>query len=225
MSGPSQRLLHLYHTLLRAFGPQHWWPGESAFEMMVGAILTQSVAWTNVEKAILNLKASGVLSPQALREIAIERLAELVRPSGYYRAKAAKIKALVEHLDGYGDDLDRFFDKDLDDLRTELLGIHGVGEETADAIILYAAEKPTFVIDAYTVRILDRLDLSPASPWYGAYKAWLEQHLPGDAGMFNEYHALLVRLGKDFCKKTPNCTPCPLLSLCPTGQARATAIL
>ena len=225
MPGPSQRLLHVYRTLFRAFGPQDWWPGESAFETMVGAVLTQSVAWTNVEKAIANLKDSGVLSPSALREIATERLAELVRPSGYYRAKAAKIKALVEHLDGYGDDLGRFFDKDLRDLRTELLGIHGVGEETADAIILYAAEKPTFVVDAFTVRILDRLDLAPPSPGYGAYKAWLEEHLPNDVEMFNEYHALLVRLGKDFCKKTPNCAPCPLLSLCPTGEANTTAVL
>ena len=219
MSETGEWLRHVHQTLLRDFGPQNWWPGGSGFEMMVGAILTQSVAWTNVEKAIANLKESGVLTPSALREIPTDRLAELVRPSGYYRAKAVKIQALAQHLDRYGDDLDGLFDQDLESLRAELLSIHGVGEETADAIILYAAQKPSFVVDAFTVRILGRLDLAPPSTGYGAYKAWFEEHLPRDVEMFSEYHALLVRLGKDFCRKKPTCPPCPLLSLCPTGQA------
>ncbi|MEE9285159.1 MAG: endonuclease III domain-containing protein, partial [Dehalococcoidia bacterium] len=153
-AGP--RLREVYRLLSEAFGPQRWWPGETPFEVIVGAILTQSVAWVNVEKAIDNLKSEGLLSAPALRRIPTERLAALLRPCLYFNAKAAKLKAMVQHLARYDDDLARLFDQDVPSLRAELLGIFGVGGETADSIILYAAGKPTFVVDAFTRRILQR---------------------------------------------------------------------
>ena len=225
----AERLVLIYRLLYEAYGPQHWWPGDSPFEVMVGAILTQSAAWTNVEKAIGNLKQAGVLSAPALRSLPLEGLARLLYPSGYYNAKATKVKALTRHLARYDDDLDRLFDQDLESLRGELLGIHGIGEETADSIILYAAGKPSFVIDAYTRRIVDRLGLLSARTRdtegragrvaYSEYQALFADHLPADERLFNEYHALLVRLGKNLCRKAPLCPQCPLLGVCPMGQA------
>jgi len=224
VAAPSSRLGPLLKDVLRrlhaAYGPQRWWPADSAFEVIVGAILTQSAAWTNVEKAIANLKAAGALSAPALRAMPAQRLASLVYPSGYYNAKAAKIKAFVDHLERYGDDLDRLFGQDLQALRAELLTIHGVGEETADSIILYAARKPVFVIDAYTRRTVQRLGIGPegGNASYRWYQDLFHKALPADEPLFNEYHALLVRLGKEVCRKVPECRRCPLLALCPTGQ-------
>ena len=219
--GRSQRdyLLRVYGFLYDAYGPQHWWPGDSPFEVVIGAILTQSAAWTNVEKAIRNLKEADALSAPALRALPMARLARLVYPSGYYNAKAVKIRAFVEHLARYDDDLHRMFDQEVPSLRLELRGIHGIGEETADSIILYAAGKPSFVIDAYTRRIVQRLGAPPALDSYSAYQALFSEHLPADQSLFNEYHALLVRLGKDVCRKSPLCDRCPLVPVCPTGQA------
>jgi len=185
--------------------------------MMVGAILTQSAAWTNVEKAIASLKAAGALSPRALRELPPSELSALIRPSGYYNAKARKLKALADWLgDSFGDELSVLFAAASAALRERLLSVHGIGEETADSIILYAAGKPVFVIDAYTRRIVDRLGLKPAGKSYAAYQALFTDNLPCDRALFGEYHALLVRLAKEVCRRRPRCSGCCLGDICPS---------
>lgn len=209
-------LIDIYNRLFATYGPQHWWPADEPFEVVVGAILTQSSAWTNVEQAISNLKAAQALTPVALHELPLERLTHLIHPSGYYNAKALKLKAFADRLHSrYNGDLRRLFTLDTATLRQELLSIHGVGEETADSILLYAARRPVFVIDAYTKRITSRLGLAPAKDSYGSFQALFAQNLPQDEGLFNEYHALLVRHGKEVCRKIPNCPHCCLRALCP----------
>lgn len=179
--------------------------------MMVGAILTQSTTWSNVEKAIANLKVAGVLSPESLRQLPLSEIAVLVYPSGYYNAKALKLKSLATWLgEHYQDNLDRLFATETGRLRRELLTVHGIGEETADSIILYAANQPIFVVDAYTRRIIDRIDLAPEATSYADYQALFMDNLPRDVGLFNEYHALLVCLGKNVCRKRPLCQQCSL---------------
>lgn len=211
----SQTLNDVYDRLFNRYGPQHWWPGETPFEVIIGAILTQSTAWTNVEKAIANMKAADVLDPESLHSISIDKLATLIRPSGYYNAKSAKVKAFIERLhDKYGGNLDRLFELDTHDLRKELLSIHGVGPETADSILLYAACRPVFVIDAYTKRIIARLGLAPAGNSYEAFQRLFMENLPHNEGMFNEYHALFVRHGKVACHRGPICKGCCLLDIC-----------
>lgn len=214
-------LLEVYDRLYRRYGPQHWWPGETPFEVIIGAILTQSAAWANVEKAIASLKSAGALDAARLRGISHQELARLVYPSGYFNAKARKIKAFVEHLgEWYADDLSRLFAQDAASLRRELLGIHGIGPETADSIVLYAAGKPSFVIDAYTRRVLRRLGLGPRGDSYDDFQQYFEARLPRDAQLYNEYHALLVRLGKEVCRKrSPLCGECCLREVCRTGRA------
>jgi len=212
----TETLLKIYHRLLACYGPQHWWPAEDPFEVIVGAILTQSAAWTNVEQAISKLKAANALTPVALHDLPVDRLAHLIRPSGYYNAKALKLKAFADHLQSrYRGDLGRLFALDTAALRQELLSIHGIGTETADSIILYAANRPTFVIDAYTRRILHRLSLAPETYSYAAFQALFTENLPQDEGLYNEYHALLVRHGKGVCRKAPQCPVCCLRQLCP----------
>lgn len=214
----SQRLIDIYRRLLQRYGPQHWWPADGPFEVVIGAILTQSAAWTNVEQAISNLKGADALSAGALGDIPADRLAALIRPSGYYNAKALKLKAFVQRLrEGYGGDLDRLFLLDTAALRRELLSIHGVGQETADSIMLYAARRPIFVIDAYTRRIVSRLGLAPSADSYAAFQALFSANLPADEGLFNEYHALLVRHGKQACRKVPRCSGCCLSQICPAS--------
>jgi endonuclease-3 related protein len=214
----SQRLLDIYHRLLNAYGPQHWWPAEEPFEVMVGAVLTQSAAWRNVEKAIASLKAAGALSPPVLRRLSLGEIAALIHPCGYYNTKARKLKSLVQWLgEGCGDNLNGLFDSDADCLRRQLLAVYGIGPETADSIILYAAGKPVFVIDAYTRRIFNRLGLAPDGDSYGAYQSLFMDNLPPDAGLFNEYHALLVRLAKDVCRRRPLCRGCCLGDTCRSG--------
>jgi endonuclease-3 related protein len=211
----SQLLTETYRLLFARYGPQHWWPADTAFEVMVGAILTQSAAWGNVEKAISNLKQAEALTPVSLRQLPIDELAKLIYPSGYYKAKALKLKKFVERLEeAYQDSLDKLFSLDIPQLRNELLSIHGVGPETADSIILYAAHKPTFVIDAYTRRIISRLGLSPQRDDYATFQALFMDNLPADKKLFNEYHALFVRHGKESCKKAPLCDHCCLKGLC-----------
>ena len=200
-----------YDALETHFGPQHWWPAETPFEVMVGAILTQNTNWRNVEKAIENIRRAGLLDPVALRSLPRERLAELIRPAGYYNVKAARLANLLSVLvDEYDGDLERFFDGGIDQLRQRLLSINGVGRETADSIILYAARKPTFVVDAYTYRVVLRHGLVFEDADYDQLKSLFEDHLPRDASLFNEYHGLIVRVGKEFCRKTPRCSGCPL---------------
>ena len=218
-----RRILHqIYHRLFDCYGPQHWWPGDGPFEMMVGAILTQSAAWTNVEKSLSNLKNSRALSPSAIRNLPQEKLAGLIRSCGYFNMKAVKLKALADWFGrSYDDSLEKMMTVDTWVLREELMGVHGVGEETADSILLYAVNKPVFVIDAYTRRILTRLGLSPSKDNYPAFQALFMDNLPADEKLFNEYHALLVRHGKEVCKKSPLCSDCCLRHLCPSASLRA----
>jgi endonuclease III related protein len=211
-------LREIYSHLLRAYGRQHWWPADGPFEVMVGAILTQSTAWTNVAKAITNLKTAHALSPGALRDLSLDDLAALIRPSGYYNRKARKLKALVTWAGRYHDDLKEAFAGHTGDLRKQLLGLHGIGEETADSILLFAAEKPVFVIDAYTRRITDRLGIGPLHGTYDAYQHLFADNLAHDTAVFNEYHALLVEHGKRICRKAPLCDRCCLLNLCASGR-------
>ena len=216
----SQLLLDIYHRLMARYGPQYWWPAQEPFEVIVGAILTQSAAWRNVEKAIANLKAAGALSSEALRRLNLSEIAALIHPCGYYNAKALKLRSLAHWLGGYYDDnLDKLFICNTDHLRQQLLSIHGIGQETADSIILYAAHQPVFVIDAYARRIISRIGLAPDGNSYLAYQALFMDNLPGDAGLFNEYHALLVCLAKDVCRQRPLCRQCCLNSVCLLAQA------
>lgn len=199
------------------YGPQYWWPAQGPFEVIVGAILTQSAAWGNVEKAIANLKEARALAPKALRELPLSEIAVLIHPCGYYNTKAQKIKTFSYWLDNhYKDDLSELFASDIKNMRQELLSIHGIGEETADSIILYAAGKPIFVIDAYTRRIINRIGLSPSKNNYTAYQILFMDNLPSDVQLFNEYHALLVCLGKNVCHNHPLCRQCCLNNICQT---------
>lgn len=211
----TRRLLEVYDLLYARYGPQQWWPAESPFEVIVGAILTQSAAWGNVEKAIANLMRADALSPAALRNLPPEKLAKLIYPSGYFNAKARKVKAFVDYLgERHQDSLDSLFSMHTQVLRSELLSIHGIGPETADSIILYAANKPVFVIDAYTVRIMGRLGISPGKSDYSGFQALFMGNLPADVNLFNEFHALLVRQGKEVCRKKPLCDTCCLKAVC-----------
>ena len=199
---------------MSCYGIQHWWPGDTPFEIMVGAILTQSAAWSNVEKAIGNLKAAGTLSPATIRELPLPDLAKLVFPSGYYNAKAKKLKALAEWLGQYGDDLSRLDNIPMQELRQELLNVHGIGPETADAILLYALRRPTFVIDAYTKRLFTRIGIKPQRDTYQDWQALFMDNLPNDVTLFAEYHALIIKHGKDKCSKKLVCTDCCLSDQC-----------
>jgi endonuclease-3 related protein len=208
-------LLTIYRQLLAHHGPQHWWPGDTAFEVMVGAILTQSAAWRNVEKAIANLKAAGAMSPQTLRQLPLPEIAHLVHPSGFYNAKAVKLKSLVDWLGMYcADNIDKLSTIATEELRTQMLSVHGIGQETADSILLYAIGKPVFVIDTYTRRIISHLGLAPDEDNYEAYQVLFMDNLPSDVQLFNEYHALLVYLGKDICRREPLCQQCCLVDIC-----------
>ncbi len=197
------------------YGPQYWWPAQEPFEIIVGAILTQSAAWGNVEKAIANLKAVKALSPEALRRLTLPEVARLIHPCGYYNAKALKLKSFAHWLGEYYDDnLSKLFANDTDHLRQQLLSIHGIGQETADSIILYAANKPIFVIDTYTRRIINCIGPAPVGNSYTAYQTLFMDNLPSDARLFNEYHALLVCLAKDVCRNRPLCQQCCLNNIC-----------
>lgn len=214
-----QQLLEIYDRLYAAYGPQHWWPGETPLEVIVGAILTQSAAWPNVEKALANLKSAGVLSAQGLWQTPEKELASLIYPAGYYNAKAAKLKAFAAMLfQRCGGDLDRLLGLPLSQLRSLLLSIQGIGPETADAIVLYASGQATFVIDAYTRRIFSRLGLQPQRDDYASWQALFMANLPADARLFQEYHALIDVHAKRLCRQQPLCLSCPLLSVCPIGK-------
>lgn len=216
-----KELFTIYHTLLKFFGEQGWWPADTPFEVMVGAVLTQNTAWGNVERAIANLKAEGLLTPQGLQRIDEARLAELIRPAGYYNVKAKRLKSLIEFLDrGYGGDLMKMFLEPLSSLREEILAVKGIGPETADSILLYAGEKPIFVVDTYTRRILSRHGMITDSASYGDIQDLFMKSLPQDVSLYQEYHALFVQLAKTFCKTTPHCAECPLEKEWPTSSAK-----
>ncbi len=215
----------VYDRLFAVYGPQHWWPGATnSFEVCVGAILTQSTAWTNVEKAMEELKSAGILSLEGIHDTPVEKLAVLVHSSGYFNMKARRLKALAQHVyDNHGGDLASMLAQPWEELRAELLSVYGIGEETADDIVLYAADAPSFVVDAYTKRIVNRLGIAPAKDDYESHRAQFMDALPADVPCFNEYHALIVKLGKDVCKKSsPLCEECPLQEICITGNRGTT---
>ncbi len=201
-----------YNSLFTRFGPQHWWPGKTKFEVVVGAILTQNTSWANVERAITNLRTAGLLSPAAIERVPSTRLEELIRSSGYFRQKARKLKAFCQFLDReYGRSLRRMFETPTIVLRDKLLGIFGVGPETADSILLYAGEHPVMVADGYTKRLLARHGWIGEKAGYEDVRWIFERHSPGNSRWFNEFHALIVNTGKSFCRKQkPLCQACPL---------------
>lgn len=206
-------LLDIYKRLYKAFGPQAWWPGETPFEVIVGAILTQNTAWSNVKKAINNLKSHNLLSPKALSRSKTSTIAKLIKPSGYYNIKAQRLRNFLNFLGReYKEDLTKLLnaDADIECLRGEFLKIKGIGPETADSILLYAANKPVFVIDAYTRRIFSRHKLINEKATYDELQRLFMSNLPKDTRLYNEYHALIVKVGKEFCKKDPKCHLCPL---------------
>ena len=211
-------LLEAYERMLAAFGPQHWWPGETPFEVMVGAVLVQNTAWRNVERAIANLRDAAAITPHAIYALSLEELAELIRPAGYYQVKARRLRNLLKFVvDEYDGSLEAMFQTDLATLREQLLTVHGIGPETADAILLYAGGLPTFVVDTYAHRILARHGWIGYEADYEEIKDYFESTLPADAPLYNEYHALLVRVGKDYCKRSgPRCEECPLAELLPS---------
>ena len=209
----AKRLEGFYSAMFAAFGAQGWWPGKTRFEVIAGAILTQNTAWTNVEKAIANLKSRGVLSPAKLHGLKIGKLAALIRPAGYFNIKAKRLKNFTDYLfKEHNGSLDRLLKhRRPKELREELLKISGIGPETADSIVLYAANMPEFVVDAYTKRILSRHLIVKDDAQYEELKSVFMDNLEPDTALFNEYHALLVRTGKDYCRpKEPLCTICPL---------------
>ena len=214
-------LLQIFELLLSSYGPQHWWPGESPFEVIVGAVLTQNTAWHNVAQAIANLKREGLLQPGALLEAEPDTVKALLAPAGYYNVKYDRLMSVLRFLDGYSMDLERLGSLPLDGLRAELLEVKGVGPESADSILLYALQRPVFVVDAYTRRLFCRLGyewMQKAS--YSEVQEFFMEALPPDTALYNEFHALIVVHCKDTCKKKPRCTGCCLLSLC-VGRQQA----
>ena len=208
----------LYDRLYATYGPQHWWPGDGPFDVIVGAILTQNTNWTNVEKALDKLRNANICSFKTIHGMDRNYLADLIRPSGYFNQKARKLHefaVLVEN--DFNGNLDQLLDLPMDDLRTILLGIWGIGEETADDIVLYAAHKPSFVIDKYTRRIVDRLGWRPQGVRYRDYQLMFTEQLPSDVALFNEYHALLDEHASKVCRPTPRCDQCCLQDNCATG--------
>jgi endonuclease III related protein len=209
--------MRYYLAMSQALGPMHWWPARTPFEVIVGAILTQSTSWTNVERAIENLRDARKLNPAAITALRLDRLAELIRPSGYFRQKAIKLKAFVRFLNReFEGSLKKMFAIPTPELRMRLLAVHGIGPETADSILLYSGNHPVFVVDAYTHRILERHGITSGARDYEGVRALFENTLPRDARLYNEFHALIVNTGKHWCrKKEPRCGECPLASLLP----------
>ncbi len=211
-------LFRLYETMLNALGPSHWWPGNSPFEIAVGAILTQNTNWKNVEKAINNLKVADCLSPESMLHLPPADLSELIRPAGYYNVKTKRLRNFLQFLKQEAAfDIGSLKSRTLEELRPLILGINGVGPETADSILLYALDFPVFVVDAYTFRMLHRHGLAYEDMDYHALQALFMDALPEDVALYNEYHALIVRVGKDWCKKKAGlCDNCPLESFLDT---------
>lgn len=223
----SNLITQIYRTLARHYGPLHWWPAQTRFEVIVGAFLTQNTSWNNVELALKNLRRAGVLSISGIREIALAELEQLVRPSGYYRQKAARLKMFVAYLDErYKGSLNRLFAQTVDVLRTELLAQNGIGPETADAILLYAGKLPVFVVDAYTKRIFERHGITRAGANYEQVRKQVETTFTSQfpvlelADHYNEFHALIVQVGKDHCGRAAQCEGCALQSWLPAGASQ-----
>ncbi len=211
-STTGEALHNIYRELYSHFGPQGWWPGDTADEICIGAILTQNTNWQNVAKAIARLKQAELLDLRAVSRIPVEILADLIRPAGYYNIKARRLLNFTDALfNSFPEGLPQLFSLEMDQAREFLLSVKGIGPETADSILLYAGSFPTFVVDAYTVRVLSRHDFVDETITYEEARALFMEHLPHDTSLFNEYHALFVALGKNYCKKRlPSCDRCPL---------------
>ncbi|MDD5326719.1 MAG: endonuclease III domain-containing protein [Phycisphaerae bacterium] len=210
----SEQLTEIYQLLFDRFGPQDWWPGETQFEIITGAILTQNTNWGNVEKAIANLKNADLLTPEKLYHLDAPKLAELIRPAGYYNIKTKRLKSFLDWLfNNYEGQLENLEALDTGRLREELLAVKGIGPETADSILLYAFDRPIFVVDAYTARVAVRHGLIEPDFGYEQLRDLFQSNLAEDVQLFNEYHALLVRLGKEFCRPNAKCPNCPLEKL------------
>lgn len=206
--------MNLFDTLYARYGSLNWWPADTPFEVCIGAILTQNTNWLNVEKAIANLKSEGLLSAEAIHETGHERLAELIRPSGFFNIKSARLKGFTSWLfDRFGS-LDAMFEGDWQALRPELLAVPGIGPETCDSILLYAGNKPSFVVDAYARRLFSRLGLVSEADDYHRVRSLFMELLPPDVQLFNDYHALIVEHCKRHCRKRPACDGCPLSPCC-----------
>ena len=208
----SNKLLAIYRILHKKYSPQKWWPARTRFEVIVGAILTQNTAWTNVEKAIADLKRSGLLSAGKIRDIDTRSLARLIRPAGYYNIKAGRLKNFVSFLyDEYGGSIKDLSSEETGKLRNVLLGVNGIGPETCDSIMLYALHKKVFVVDAYTKRVFSRHGFFKESDDYHKVQKYFIENLPKSEKLYNEYHALIVRVAKEFCRTKPDCKNCPLV--------------
>ena len=206
----------VYDILFKALGPQYWWPGDSPFEVMVGAVLVQNTSWKNVERAIANLRDAGVLEPHALYALPPAELEQLIQPAGYYRVKAKRLRNLLRYVvNGYDGSIDAMREIDAERLRKELLSVNGIGPETADSILLYALEKPVMVVDAYTHRVWARHGWVNYDTDYRQLQQEVASGLPVEAALFNELHALIVQVGKQWCKRVPKCDQCPLRRLLP----------
>jgi endonuclease III related protein len=205
------RLLTIFNTLLTVFGERHWWPGDTPLEIIVGALLTQNTSWKNVEKAINNMKAEGILSINALYKISHEKLAKIITPAGYYNIKSSRLKNIIKVLyEEYDASINNLNSYDTERLRDVLLAINGIGPETADSILLYVFNKPVFVVDAYTVRFVTNHYLYNDDTAYHNVQNFFMRNLPSDSYLFNEFHALIVCLCQRYCKKSPACNGCPL---------------
>jgi endonuclease III related protein len=212
--GTREKLMEMYGRMMEAYGPQKWWPGETPFEVMVGAVLTQNTNWTNVEKAIGNLKRQGLLSPEAIHNMESEELAEVIRPAGYYRVKAGRLKNLMRWMfERFEGDVERMLATPMRELREGLLSVSGIGKETADSVLLYAGGKLSFVVDTYTYRVMRRHGMIEPEADYERVREMFMESLDEDAGLYNEYHALLVKVGKEHCKPRARCEGCPLEEL------------
>lgn len=206
-----QRLLKIFNTLLESFGKRYWWPGDTPLEVIVGAVLTQNTSWKNVEKAIKNMKNEGVMDVESIYRMDYDRLCEIIRPSGFYNIKTKRLKNIIHVIyNKYGGSIENMADIHTDKLRGLLLDINGIGFETADSILLYAFNKPVFVVDAYTKRFLRHHKLYDADGDYHAVQRFFMENLPSDAYLFNEFHALIVYLCQVNCRKQPICQGCPL---------------
>jgi endonuclease-3 related protein len=225
LSSVHPHLRSYYDALFAAHGPQHWWPGRTPFEIIVGAILVQNTSWTNVATAIENLRRAKLLTPRAIEKVSTRRLARLIRSSGYFRQKTKKLKNFVRFLRReYQGSLARMFRATTPMLREQLLAVHGIGPETADSILLYAAKHPVFVVDAYTRRLLERHGIAGAKLDYESVRQLFERNLSPDVALYNEFHALIVHTGKHFCRpRDPRCGECPLKPLLPIAQPEQAA--
>ncbi|MFH1854231.1 MAG: endonuclease III domain-containing protein [Candidatus Omnitrophota bacterium] len=208
----AHQLLNIYNLLFKRFGPRHWWPGNTKLEIIVGAILTQNTAWVNVEKAIFNLKKRKVLNVRRLLSISEDKLSELIRPAGYFNVKAGRLKNFLNFLrTSYGGSINKMFKTETERLRRELLSLNGIGPETADSILLYAGNRPVFVVDAYTKRVFLRHGFISSDATYDDLQSLFMKNLLPEEKLFNEFHALIVELGKNICRsKKPLCDKCPI---------------